>query len=400
MSTAITASRPLFGLLDPQPADALLALIGLHRADPRPDRIDVGVGVYRDEAGRTPVMRAVKEAEALLVRDQPTKAYLGPEGDALYTELLAPIVLGATMAQSTRMTGVQTPGGTGALRLGADLLARTTGAGRVWIGIPTWPNHAPIFEAAGLTVVAHPYFDIATRDLDFDAMLTALHDAHAGDIVLLHGCCHNPTGTGFNADQWTVLASLCADRGLVPFIDLAYQGLGDGLEQDAAGLRTILDAIPEALVAYSCDKNFGLYRERVGALWTMSANAAQAETVRQNLLVLARSLWSMPPDHGAAIVRVILEDDALSRLWREELETMRLRIGSLRNALAAADPRLGYIAAQRGLFATLPITGTDVGILRERAGIYMAGSGRINIAGLRLDTIAPFVAALSPFLPE
>lgn len=400
MSTALTTSKPLFGSLDPQPADALLALIGLHRADPRPDKIDVGVGVYRDEYGQTPVMRAVKEAEALLLRDQPTKAYLGPEGDARYTELLAPMVLGAAFAQSGRTTGVQTPGGTGALRLGADLLARTKVAGRVWIGMPTWPNHAPIFEAAGLTVVAHPYFDAATRDVDFPAMLAALQNARAGDVLLLHGCCHNPTGTGFSADQWTALASLCADRGLVPFVDLAYQGLGDGLEKDAAGLRCILAAVPEALVAYSCDKNFGLYRERVGALWAMSANTAQTSTVRQNLLVLARSLWSMPPDHGAAIVRVILEDDALSTIWREELETMRLRIGSLRDALAAADPRLGWIAAQRGLFATLPISATDVGLLRERAGIYMAGSGRINIAGLRLDTIAPFVAALAPFLPE
>jgi aromatic-amino-acid transaminase len=249
-------------------------------------------------------------------------------------------------------------------------------------------------------VVPHPYFDPATRDIDFEAMLTALQDARAGDVLLLHGCCHNPTGTGFSVDQWTALASLCADQDLVPFVDLAYQGLGDGLDQDAAGFRRVVATVPEALVAYSCDKNFGLYRERVGALWTISANPAQAATVRQNLLVLARSLWSMPPDHGAAIVRVVLEDDALSTLWREELEAMRLRIRALRDALAAADPRLGWIAAQRGLFATLPITAADVGVLRERAGIYMAGSGRINIAGLRLDTIDPFVAALSPFLPE
>jgi aromatic-amino-acid transaminase len=393
-------TKPIFGTLTPQPADALLALIGLHRADPRPDKIDVGVGVYRDETGHTPVMRSVKAAEALLVRDQPTKAYLGPEGDARFTELLAPIVLGVPNSQPNRITGVQTPGGTGALRLGADLIARTGIARRIWMGVPTWPNHAPIFAAAGLQVTSHPYYDPDTGGIDFDAMMTALNAADAGDVVLLHGSCHNPTGTGFSAVQWRALALLFEDRGLVPFIDFAYQGLGDGLDEDAAGLRAMLVAVPEALVAYSCDKNFGLYRERVGALWMLSATPAHIATVRDNLLVLARSLWSMPPDHGAAIVRVILEDDALSLLWREELETMRLRIATLRNTLAAADARLGAVAHQRGLFTILPIDVAAVAALRERHGIYLAGSGRINIAGLRSDTIAPFVAALSPFLPE
>ena len=393
-------SAGVFDPLLPQPADALLALIGMHLRDPRPDKIDVGVGVYRDAAGTTPVMRAVKAAEALLVRDQPTKAYLGPEGDARFTELLAPIVLGSVFAGSDRVAGVQTPGGTGALRLGADLLARAEMTGRVWIGAPTWPNHAPIFAEAGLTVVSHPYYDAKTSTLDFDAMVIALEAATAGDVVLLHGCCHNPTGTGFTAAQWDTLAVLCAARGLLPFIDLAYQGLGDGLEADATGLRLMLDAVPEALLAYSCDKNFGLYRERVGALWVLSASAARCAPVRDNLLVLARSLWSMPPDHGAAVVRVILEDEALTALWREELEEMRVRIGALRNALAAAEPRLASIATQRGLFAMLPIDGAAVTALRERHRIYMAGSGRINIAGLQEDTILPFVTALAPFLPE
>ena len=390
----------LFDPLQPQPADALLALIGMHLRDPRPDKIDVGVGVYRDADGATPVMRAVKAAEALLVRDQPTKAYLGPEGDARFTELLASIVLGEALAGSDRITGVQTPGGTGALRLGADLMARAGMTGRVWIGAPTWPNHAPIFAAAGLTVVSHPYYDAATSTLEFDAMTTALKAARGGDVVLLHGCCHNPTGTGFSIAQWRVLAADFAARGIVPFIDLAYQGLGDGLEADAAGLRLMLDAVPEALVAYSCDKNFGLYRERVGALWALSGSVVRSAAVRDNLLVLARSLWSMPPDHGAAVVRVILEDDALTALWREELEAMRGRIGSLRFALAAAEPRLGPIAEQRGLFAMLPIDAAAVTALRERHGIYMAGSGRINIAGLQTETIAPFVSALAPFLAE
>ncbi|MBB5684790.1 amino acid aminotransferase [Sphingobium boeckii] len=400
--TALTPVAETFGLFDalaPQPADALLALIGMHRRDPRPDKIDLGVGVYRDAAGNTPVMRAVKAAEALMVRDQPTKAYMGPEGDTRFTELLASVVLGA-LAGSDRITGVQTPGGTGALRLGADLLARAGMTGRVWIGAPTWPNHAPIFAAAGLQCLFHPYFDAARSTLDFDAMVTALESARAGDVVLLHGCCHNPTGTGFTPVQWHMLALLFEARGIVPFIDLAYQGLGDGLEADAVGLRLMLDAVPEALIAYSCDKNFGLYRERVGALWARSTSVDRSAAVRDNLLVLARSLWSMPPDHGAAVVRVILEDSALTEVWRAELEEMRLRIGTLRVALAAAEPRLSPIGTQRGLFAMLPIDGAAVTALREQHGIYMASSGRINIAGLQEETIVPFVTALAPFLPE
>ncbi|KEZ15136.1 Aspartate/tyrosine/aromatic aminotransferase [Sphingobium yanoikuyae] len=394
------AAAGLFDQLEPQPADSLLALIGLHRADPRPGKIDLGVGIYRDAAGVTPIMRAVKAAESLLVGTQSTKAYLGPEGDPRFTALLAPIVLGQALGASDRLTGVQTPGGTGALRLGADLLARAGMTGRVWIGTPTWPNHGPIFAAAGLSVAPHPFYDAASSTLDFESMVRALAAARAGDVVLLHGCCHNPTGTGFSRAQWKALASDFVVRGIVPFIDLAYQGLGDGMEEDAAGLRLMLDAVPEALVAYSCDKNFGLYRERVGALWTLSASAAGVAAVRENLLVLARSLWSMPPDHGAAVVRAILEDEALAMIWRDELEEMRVRIGALRAALASADPRLAPIATQRGLFAILPVTPPAVIALRERHGIYMAGSGRINIAGLTTKTIAPFVAALAPFLPE
>ncbi len=384
--------------LDRPPPDALLALIGLHRDDPRAGKIDVGVGVYRDASGATPVPRAVKAAERRLVAEQSTKTYLGAEGDARFVALLEPILFGPNLATSPRLTGVQTPGGTGALRLGADLLARAAPGARVWMGSPTWPNHAPIFAAAGLRVEDHRYFDPATSDLDFDGMMRALRQAAAGDVVLLHGCCHNPTGTGFSRDQWRALADLLAGRGLVPFVDLAYQGLGDGLDQDAAGLRLLLDTVGEALVAYSCDKNFGLYRERVGALWVMGAAAASMPAIRDTLLVLARSLWSMPPDHGAAIVRVILENPTLAADWRRELDDMRQRIGTLRRSLAASHPRLEPIGRQRGLFAMLPIGRQAVATLREGSGIYMAGSGRINVAGLRGETIAPFVAALTPFL--
>ena len=392
------AARMLFSSLQRQPPDTLLAVIGMHRADQRADKIDVGVGVYRNEFGDTPVMRAVKAAEARLLSDQTSKSYLGAEGDQRYTDLLAAVALGAA-ADDSRITGIQTPGGTGALRLAAELLARSGHAPTVWIGAPTWPNHGPIFREAGLAIREHAYFDGQRGDIDFDAFVTALADASSGDVVLLHGCCHNPTGTAFDADQWKAIAAILTARGLVPLVDLAYQGLGDGLEQDAAGLRTILSTVPEAMVAYSCDKNFALYRERVGALWVQAQTPAAAMPVRETMLVLARSLWSMPPDHGAAVVRLILDDATLAADWRQELVGMCARINALRSALGDAHPALSRIARQQGLFALLPIDPAAVIALRTEHGIYMPQSGRINIAGLREATIAPFVAALTPYLP-
>jgi aromatic-amino-acid transaminase len=386
-----------FAPLAPQPTDALLGLIALHRADPRSGKIDLGVGVFRDDTGRTPVMRAVKSAEAWLGETQDSKSYLGAEGDAAYTEALAAIIFGARRV-ADRLTGVQTPGGTGALRLGAELLARANSAARVWIGTPTWPNHGPIFAEAGLEVRVHRFFDPAAATIDFAAMIDDLTEARAGDVLLLHGCCHNPTGTSFTPDEWRAIADLCAARGLTPFIDLAYQGLGDGLDDDAAATRMIFSALPTALLAYSCDKNFGLYRDRVGALWVQSASAVTAGPVRSNMLTLARSLWSMPPDHGAALVRIILESGTLRAEWEAELDTMRARINDLRQALAVAQPRLSSIATQRGMFAMLPLSSAAIAALREDHGIYMAPNGRINIAGLRTDTIPVFAEALLPHL--
>lgn len=401
MSEAMSLARPGgtgLASLRSQPADALLALIGMHRRDPRPDKIDLGVGVYRDEAGHTPVMRAVKLAEEWLARDQESKSYLGAEGDVRFARLLADIVFGDGHPESERRIGLQTPGGTGALRLGAELIARAAPQARVWIGAPSWPNHAPIFREAGLEVASHRYFDAARGDVDFAGMMAAIEGMAAGDVLLLHGCCHNPTGAGFSAEEWDALAGWIAARGVLPFVDLAYQGLGDGLEADAAGLRTMLRAVPEALVAYSCDKNFGLYRDRVGALWVQAANASDAARAGENMLVLARSLWSMPPDHGAAVVRLILEDAALSALWRAELDGMRLRINGLRADLAASHPRLAPIGGQRGMFAMLPLDRAAIVGLREAHGIYMAESGRINIAGLREEMIPRLTAALRPHL--
>lgn len=400
MSAVIDRVRPaaLFGTLERLPPDALLAVIGMHRADPRADKIDVGVGVYRGDDGRTPVMAAVKRAEARLLAEQDSKSYLGAEGDQRFTDLLARVALGPAHAADPRVTGVQTPGGTGALRLAAELIARTGRAPTVWIGAPTWPNHAPIFGEAGIRVRAHRYFDPAASQVDFDGFVGALEEAVAGDIVLLHGCCHNPTGTAFSDRQWRDLIDIVSARGLIPLVDLAYQGLGRGLAQDAAGMRAMLDRVPEAMVAYSCDKNFALYRERVGALWVQAGNAATIAPVRDTMLVLARSLWSMPPDHGAAVVRLILDDAALTAEWRSELDGMCARINRLRALLGTAHPTLAPIAEQQGLFALLPIDRAAVAALREAHGIYMPDSGRINIAGLREGTIPRFVDALSPYL--
>jgi aromatic-amino-acid transaminase len=392
------ALEDAFNALTPQPADALLGLIALYRNDSRAEKIDLGVGVFRTDAGDTPVMRSVKAAEAILLKEQTSKSYLGAEGDAVYAHLLAEVAFGPELARSPRITGVQTPGGTGALRLGAELLQRARPHATVWIGAPTWPNHGPIFAEAGLSVQSHRFYDVVSARIDFDAMLEDLEQAKSGDILLLHGCCHNPTGASLSAQQWQIIADLCEQKNLIPFIDLAYQGLGDGLEEDAAATRALFNALPSAVLAYSCDKNFGLYRERVGALWVQVASEGSAAVVRGNMLSLARSIWSMPPDHGAAIVRTILEQDDLRADWLLELTEMRERVNSLRQALAVAHPRLTFIGGQRGMFAMLPIGADAIGVLRSDHGIYMAGNGRINIAGLTLRTIPTFVAGLTPHL--
>jgi aromatic-amino-acid transaminase len=390
----IARSEDLFDSLTLQPADALLALIGAFRSDPRPDKIDVGVGVYRTPDGRTPVLRAVKEAERRLLDLQSTKGYLGPEGDVGYFDALKPVIFGQHDF-GDRLSGLQTPGGTGALRLAAELVARARPGARIWAGAPTWPNHPPILRAAGLDVAEYHHFDVATQRLTFNRLLDALDEAAPGDVALLHGCCHNPTGADFDPEQWRTIAHRIRDRGVVPLIDLAYQGLGVGLDEDAAGARLVLDIVGEGLVAYSCDKNFGLYRERVGALYALSRSAAQAAIVQSNLLSLTRANWSMPPDHGAAIVRVILEDDALTADWKAELAEMNARIRQIRTLLAEADPLLAPLADQRGMFSTLPLSSAQVARLRAEHGIYMPSSGRINIAGLTDATVPAFVGALA-----
>lgn len=384
----------LWASLERQPPDSLLALIGLYAADPRSEKIDLGVGVYKDEAGHTPVFAAVKAAEQHLLATQPTKSYVGPEGDIGFFQRLLPIIFGED-APVERISGLQTVGGTGALRMASELIARANPEATVHIGAPTWANHPPVIGAARLKVKTHRHIDLATQSLCFDEIKAALAAAKLGDVALFHGCCHNPTGADFAADQWEALAQLCAERGVLPFLDLAYQGLGDGLEQDAAGIRIMARHCPELLVAYSCDKNFGLYRERVGALYLLARNAEEAKLAQTNMLSLARANWSMPPDHGAATVRLILESEELARQWRDELEAMRLRINEMRTGLAGLHPALEFLTHQKGMFSTLNITPDQVKALREEQGVYMTASGRIAICGLTPANLQNFVSALA-----
>ncbi|MBY5355870.1 aspartate/tyrosine/aromatic aminotransferase [Rhizobium leguminosarum] len=384
----------MFEELKNRPADSLLALIKAFQADERSGKIDLGVGVYRDAMGRTPVMRAVKAAERLLLETQDSKKYLGPEGDLQFVRLLEPIIFGNSPKIADRLAGIQTPGGSGALRLGAELIQTANPSAKVLLGTPSWPNHAPIFSSAPLTVKEYAFVNLASQHVKFESVVDTLSSANAGDVVLLHGCCHNPTGIDFTMEQWREITDLLVAHRLVPFIDLAYQGLGDGLEQDAAPTRMILDAVEEALIAYSCDKNFGLYRERVGALYVVARNADDVAKAESNMAALARVNWSMPPDHGAVVVRTILESPEMTAMWRTELEEMCERVNGNRAALAAASPELAFISRQRGLFSNLSMLKETAVALRANHGIYMADSGRMNLAGMQPADAGAIVAAL------
>ncbi|MEJ5979212.1 aromatic amino acid transaminase [Novosphingobium sp. PS1R-30] len=382
--------------LQRQPADALLALIKLHNADPRADKIDLGVGVYKTGQGDTPVFASIKAAEKNLVESQETKAYLGPEGDMGFVEKLMPYVFGKDdPSLGGRIEGMQTPGGTGSLRLALAVVHKAK-VKRIWMGTPSWPNHAQICADLGLELKT---FNHATPEgtADIEAIRAAIAEADEGDAFLLQSCCHNPTGIDYTNAHWDEIAGLLAGKKILPVLDLAYQGLGQGMEEDAYGMRRVLVSVPEALIAYSCDKNFGLYRDRVGALYIMAAEASQLGVPISNAYALARANWSQPPDHGAAAVRLILEDEALTKSWLDELDTMRERMRQVRAKLAAAGMVGGVdltpVGGQNGLFSIIPFTPEQVQAMREKHGIYFAGSGRINVAGLTLGNIDKFIAA-------
>ena len=392
----------MLGSLQPAAPDGILMLMSLYRDDPRPGKLDLGVGVYKDEKGATPVMRAVREAERRLHETQATKTYLGLAGDVAFNALMIGVVFGEN-ADRTRLRAAQTPGGTGALRLLADLVKLASPGATVWVPDPTWPNHLPILRAAGLATKTYPYFDPATAGIRFDAMIETLKAAPAGDVVLLHGCCHNPTGADLDSGQWAVVADLLAERGLVPFVDIAYQGFGQGLEEDAAGLRLLAQKVPVLLAAASCSKNFSVYRDRAGAAILLAKDAAEADTAYGQLLGLGRGIWSMPPDHAAACVRIVLEDAALTADWKAELDAVRTRMQSLREGFAEAlrrrsnSNRFDFIARQRGMFSRLGITAEQVKRLRDEHGVYIVADSRFNVAGLpgdRLDELAAKVVSV------
>jgi aspartate/tyrosine/aromatic aminotransferase len=383
------------GLADLAPVaeDSLIALIGMVNDDPRPDKIDVGVGVFRDGEGHTPILKVVKQAEQRLVDTQVTKAYLGSAGDKRFAELIRPILLGAH-ADDERIAGVQTPGGCGALRLGFELIATMNPKARVFLGTPSWPNHAPIIQAVRLECVEYPYYERGQGAIRFEDMIAALESGEPGDIALLHGCCHNPTGADLSEDQWREVARVVTERGLIPLVDIAYQGFGRGLDEDAFGVRLMLDSCDEVIVAQSCDKNFSCYRDRVGSVWVKTGSAEATKRAMGHIFQRAREMWSMPPDHGAAAAHIILEDPKLRADWLVELAAMRDRINSVRQRIAAADPRLAFVGRQFGMFSMLPLSREQVLKLREDHAIYMADSGRFNVVGMGDGQIDRFIAAV------
>lgn len=379
--------------LPPVQSDSLLALIAMANADPRPEKIDVGVGVFRDAAGNTPILKVIKQAERRLLETQSTKAYLGSAGDRRFAELIRPILLGPH-ASDERIAGLQTPGGSGALRLGFELIATINRQARVFVGTPTWPNHPPMIRAVGLEQADYPYYERGQAAIRFDEMLATLRAGKRGDVALLHGCCHNPTGADLSEEQWREVTRVVSEAGLIPFIDIAYQGFARGLDEDAIGVRMMLEACDEVIVAQSCDKNFSVYRDRVGSLWLKTGSAEATATAIAHVGQRAREMWSMPPDHGAAAVRIVLDDPQLSADWLVELLGMRERINSVRARVAAADPRLNFVGRQFGMFSMLPLSREQVLKLRDEQAIYLADNGRFNVVGMSDEAVDRFTAAI------
>ncbi len=379
--------------LEVRPPDSLLKLIKAFHEDKRADKIDLGVGVYRDQRGVTPVMAAVKQAERRLLAEQTTKNYVGQQGDCEFLKLLGELAFGE---QAEDLVSIQAVGGTGALRLGCDLIG-AAGARRVLLPVPSWPNHPAIISAAGLARVDVPFFDVARQRIDLDGLIAGFALVERGDAILLQGCCHNPLGADFSLSQWETLAEAVTAHALIPFVDVAYQGFGDGVGEDVAGVRAFLRRAPRSLIAVSGAKTFGLYRERVGALYVKAPERAR-HAVASNLAAIARANYSMPPDHGAACVREVLGDGEMRASWQSELDGIRAHIKKTRATLAAA--RIGampmhLIGAQKGMFSTLPLSRAQVESLRTEHSIYMTDLARINVAGLRESEIAHFLEALN-----
>ncbi|NNU79319.1 aspartate/tyrosine/aromatic aminotransferase [Halovulum dunhuangense] len=385
--------------LTPQPPDKIIELIGMYRADPRTEKVDLGVGVYKDEKGATPVMRAVKAAEKRLLESQTSKSYVGLLGDLDFNAAMRGLVLGDAVPAG-RVAAAQAPGGTGAIRQLLELVKLANPGAKVWYSDPTWPNHPAMVRHVGLASATYRYFDSATCTVDFAAMMADLDGLSAGDVVILHGCCHNPTGANLDAAQWDQVTDLLNAKGAIPFIDFAYQGFGDGLDADAAAVRRMVTRVPQMLIAASCSKNFGLYRDRVGIAMAVAQDAATADLAKGALSSLNRLNFSFPPDHGAKVVEIILNDPELRADWQAELEEMRTRMLELRAGLAEALRRetnsdsFDFVAHHRGMFSRLGLSQEQVMKLREESGIYMVGDSRVNIAGLPADKLDALAKAI------
>ena len=389
----------MFETLKAQPADKILALMQMFKEDPRADKIDLGVGVYKDATGLTPVMHAIKDAEKLLWEQETTKTYVALAGDPAFSDAMINLVLSDAVSRS-HVAAVATPGGTGAVRQAFELVKMANPDVRVFVSDPTWPNHLSILKHLDIPVVSYRYFDAETRGVDFDGMMTDLAGAKAGDVILLHGCCHNPTGANLNITQWGEVIALLQSSGATPMIDIAYQGFGDGLDEDAEATRLVASSVPETIIAASCSKNFGIYRERTGLLMVVSQDAG-AHTMNQGTLAyLNRQNFSFPPDHGARLVTMVLNDPKLHADWVKELEDVRLSMLGLRQSLAdelqrlSGSDRFGFLAQHRCMFSRLGTSPDKVELLRERHGIYMVGDSRLNIAGLNAKTIPILAAAI------
>ncbi|WP_413734459.1 amino acid aminotransferase [Sodalis sp. RH21] len=383
-------------------ADPILGLLEIFRADDRQNKINLGIGVYKDETGQTPVLTSVKKAEQLLLENETTKNYLGIDGLPAFSLCTQKLLFGADSAliASKRARTAQTPGGTGGLRVAADFLAKNTATKRVWISNPTWPNHKNIFAAVGLETADYAYYDAVKHTLDFDGMLDSLQQAEAGDVVLFHGCCHNPTGIDPTPEQWRTLAELSHSKGWLPLFDFAYQGFAHGLEEDAQGLRIFTENHAEMIIASSYSKNFGLYNERVGACTLVAADAQAADNIFSQLKSCIRANYSNPPAHGAAIVATILDNEALRALWEQELTEMRQRIQRMRQLFVAtlkekgAQQDFSFIKAQNGMFSFSGLTKEQVLRLRGEFGVYAVNSGRVNVAGMTTDNMAQLCEAI------
>jgi aspartate aminotransferase len=394
----------MFADLEKLAPDPILGVTIAFRADPTPNKVDLGVGVYRDAEGRTPVPAAVREAERTVLSGQTSKTYVGPLGNADFNQRIAELALGPLMPSlRERVATIQTVGGCGALRVGAEILKATRKEPVVYVSTPTWANHEPLLGSSGLGLQRYPYYEAAAHRLEFERMLDALDSIPPGNVVLLHGCCHNPTGADLAPAEWEKVAELLLRRSLTPFVDLAYQGLGDDLERDAAGLRIIAACVPEMLLAISCSKNFGLYRERVGALAVLAESPAAATAVSSHQARIARRMYSMPPDHGAAIAAHVLGDPGLRQTWELELAGMSARIAALRNLLADGLTRrrpeldVGWLREQKGMFSLLGIDAARLETLRERHHVYTPPDSRINVAGVsqaNVDYVADSIAPL------